>query len=98
LAVEHAGVVLTLFFDKESPSSKSAIDCSAANENGNLHASFVELLHCERHLLGRAYKKRRESDCISVDFSRFLEDCVYRYLFPKVVDSVAVVGEDRVDE
>jgi hypothetical protein len=97
-AIEHAGIVCALVFDEERATAESAIDRCAADHHGNVHPALVELLHAQWHLLRRRDEKRAEPDRIGADFDCLVEDRVDRDLFAEVEDSVAVVGEDRVDE
>ena len=59
---------------------------------------MVELFDAEGHLFAGRDQQGGEADGGGVGFDGFVDDFADRDLFAEVVDGVAVVGEDGVDE
>ena len=74
------------------------VDGGAAHHDGVRQAALVQLLHAQRHLLGGRDQQRGEADGVGPHLHRLVDDRVERHLLAQVVDGVAVVGEDRVDQ
>src|SRR5579859_3852084 len=89
--------VAVVLDEKDTPAI-GAIDRGAADDDGNIQLAAVELLHTERHLLGGADEQGGEADSIGIDLPRLLQNGIEWHLLTQIVDGVAIVGEDRVDE
>ncbi len=97
LAVKNAGLV-GLAFHEQNPLAILPIDRRAADDNRELQPTALKLLHTQRHLLGRTDQQRAQADSVGVDFNRLFDDCVERHLLTQIVDGVAIVRQNGVDQ
>ncbi len=98
LAVEDARGVGSFAIDEQRTAPEAAVDRRAADEHRIGQPALVELLHAQWHLLGRRHEQCRQADRVGPDLFGFLDDRVDRDLLAEVVDRVAVVRENRVDQ
>ena len=98
LAVEDARPIRAVAFDEQRPTPESSIDRRPADEHRQVEPATGELLNAQRHLLRRRHQQCGQPDRVGVHLERLLHDRVHRHLLAEVVDGVAVVGENCVDE
>ena len=97
-AVEHAGAVHLVAIHKADALAVLPINRRTTDHHRERQATLVELLDHNGHLLGRADQQRRQTNGIGTHFERFFNDGIDRDLLAQVIDGVAVVGQNRIDQ
>ena len=98
LGVEDAGAVGGLLVDEQRPLGVGPVDRGPADDHREFQAGVVEFLDAQGHLLARADEQGGEADRGGVRLDGLVDDLRDRDLLAQVVDGVAVVGQDRVDQ
>ena len=83
---------------ERGPAHESRVDGRPPHQHREVEPPVVQLLDAERHLPGSGHQQSREPDGVGAHLLGLLDDGVHRDLFAQVVDGVAVVGEDGVDQ
>src|SRR6266566_2778355 len=96
--VRHRRRIRCLLIDKEDPPPIGAINGCSSHNHREVQSSFVQFLHAKRHLFGCTHQQRREADGIGVDLDGLVQNRIQRHLFAQVIDRIAVIAQDRVDQ
>ena len=97
-AVEHAGAVHLVAIHKADALAVLPINRCTTDHHGERQAALVQFLDHDGHLLGRTDQQRRQTNGVGTHFERFFDDGIDRDLLAQVIDGVAVVGQNRVDQ
>src|SRR5262249_5487143 len=92
------GLVAAVLANKEHTAPVGTIDRRSADDHRDVDVAAVELLPAERHMLRPSHPQCREANRFGIALPRFCYDRVEWHLLAQVVDRVAVVGENRVDQ
>src|SRR5258708_17781020 len=87
-----------MFVNKKNATPVRAIDGRSTHDYWKIQTSFVQLFDTQRHLLGSTDQQRGEADGVSVDLDSLIQDRIEGYLFAEIVNGIAVVAQNRIDQ
>src|SRR5258708_30185467 len=87
-----------MFVNKKNATPVRAIDGRSTHDYWKIQTSLVEFFDTQRHRLGSTDQQRREADGVSVDLDSLIQDRIEGYLFAEIVDAIAVIAQNRIDQ
>src|SRR5258708_32114257 len=87
-----------MFVNKKNATPVRAIDGRSTHDYWKIQTSLVQFFATQRHLLGSTDQQRREADGVSVDLDSLIQDRIEGYLFAEIVNGIAVIAQNRIDQ